>query len=241
MTERMKQHAIPMLITTALVLLLLPGCYISGKGQAKYYERAKEAPFDAVVVPGVPFEGGQWSYIMQMRVHWAVHLYKRGLTKNIVFSGGAVYSPYVEATIMGLYAEQLGVPRANILLETQAEHSTENLFNGFEVARDHGLQGRIGFASDPFQTALLRGLAKRMERQLHADIDPVPVVFTELNVANLSTPIIDPSSAFMPGFVSIKEREGLFKRLLGTSGADLDWDRARAELANAEGQRDVMR
>ncbi|MBK8338964.1 MAG: YdcF family protein [Flavobacteriales bacterium] len=180
----------------------------------------------------MPFEGVQWSYIMQMRVHWAVHLYKQGITKNIVFSGGAVYSPYEEAAIMGLYAEQLGVPRAHILLEGQAEHSTENLFNGFEVARDHGLMGRIGLASDPFQTAMLRGLAKRMERQLHADIDVVPVVFTELNVANLSTPVIDPSTAFRTGFVSIKEREGLFKRLLGTSGANLDWDRARAERSS---------
>lgn len=231
---RMVHRTLPNFLAGLLLLLLLPGCYISSKGQAKYYERAKRAPFEAVIVPGVPFEGGQWSYVMQMRVHWAVHLYQQGLAKNLVFSGAAVYSPYVEAKIMALYAEQLGVPRANILLETQAEHSTENLFNGFEVARDRGLKGRIGFASDPFQTALLRGLAKRMERELHADIDPVPVVFTELNVANLSTPSIDPSSAFVPGFVSIKEREGFFKRILGTSGAHLDWDRARAE--NAQGR-----
>ena len=237
----MKQRALPLLVFSLVVLSLLPGCYISSKGQAKLYERAKEAPFDAVIVPGVPFEGEQWSYIMQMRVHWAVHLYKKGLTKNIVFSGGAVYSPYVEGTIMGLYAEQLGVPRSNILLEKRAEHSTENLFNGFEVARDHGLSGRIGLASDPFQTAMLRGLAKRMERKLNADIDLVPVVFTELNVANLSTPAIDPTPAFMTGFVSIKEREGFFKRILGTSGANLDWDRARAEGLNSRDTNGGMR
>ncbi|MBK6774437.1 MAG: YdcF family protein [Flavobacteriales bacterium] len=65
---------------------------------------------------------------MKLRVHWAVHLFKEGVARNIIFSGGAVYTPYVEAEIMSLYAQELGVPAKHCFLDPIAEHSTENIF-----------------------------------------------------------------------------------------------------------------
>ncbi len=219
----------PLPFLGALVLATgLSSCALTNKGQARLYEKARaSAPYDAIVVPGVPFEGGQWQDLMKMRVHWAVKLYERGMTRNIIFSGAAVYTPYVEATIMGLYAEQLGVPREHILLETRAEHSTENLFNGYLLARERGMR-HIAFASDPVQSWLLGGLARRMRRRLGADIDMVPLVFKDMTVSNLSTPVIDPTPAYVSPFVPLPEREGAIKRFRGTGGANLDWDRARA-------------
>ena len=66
------------------------------------YKRSlkKHPQYDAVIVPGVPFNEPSWDKPMLMRVVWAVHLYKRGITKNIIMSGSAVYTPYVEAKIM---------------------------------------------------------------------------------------------------------------------------------------------
>jgi hypothetical protein len=52
--------------------------------------------YDAVIVPGVPFLEPKWDRTMQMRVMWAIHLYKNGSTKKIIMSGSSVYSPYVE-------------------------------------------------------------------------------------------------------------------------------------------------
>lgn len=228
------------LLGAALVAGSLASCAMTNKGQARLYKQATEAaPFDAVVVPGVPFEGSEWQSIMKMRVHWAVKLYERGLAKNLIFSGSAVYTPYVEATIMGLYAEQLGVPRAHILLETRAEHSTENLFNSYLLARDRGMK-RIALASDPFQSWMLRGLARRMERQLGADIEMVPVVFKDLFSTELGTPVIDPSPAYVLEFEALPEREGFFKRFKGTSGANLDWERAGAEAGRDGGRVQVI-
>lgn len=230
MRHRDLMHRPRAMAIAALVALVvgLSSCALTNKGQARLYEKAKSAaPYDAIVVPGVPFEGGQWQDLMKMRVHWAVKLYERGMTRNIIFSGAAVYTPYVEAAIMGLYAEKLGVPRARILLETRAEHSTENLFNGYLLARDHGMR-HVAFTSDPVQSWLLGGLAKRMRRRLGADIDMVPVVFKDLPIGSLSTPAIDPTPAYVSPFIPLPEREGAFKRFRGTGGANLDWDRARA-------------
>ena len=70
-------------------------------------------PVDAIIVPGVQYNGLKWNTVMKWRVYWSVYLYKKGLAKNIIYSGSAVYSPYTEATIMSLYAEKMGVPKSH--------------------------------------------------------------------------------------------------------------------------------
>ncbi len=71
--------------------------------------------FDVVIVPGIPFRNGRWNDTMKGRVLWSYALYKSGIAKNIIYSGGAVYTPYYEARIMGLYALQLGIPATHFL------------------------------------------------------------------------------------------------------------------------------
>ena len=111
---------------TAALLVLLSGCTISNP--AKYYERAEAMkPYDAVIVPGMPYTDDGGVHIgLKARMVWAVHLYREGVAKRIIVSGSAVYSPYVEARIMREYAVAMGVPREHILLDEQAEPSTEN-------------------------------------------------------------------------------------------------------------------
>src|SRR3954464_1607728 len=72
--------------------------------------RARE-PFDAVIVPGRPYhpERKHADFLLKARMHWALTLYKKGLAKNIIFSGGAVYSPYREGLIMKLYAQAMNI------------------------------------------------------------------------------------------------------------------------------------
>lgn len=230
-----------MLLRAALILatlLGLQGCYITD--QAKFYDRAVErAPYDAVIVPGIPYEGGAWSDLMKIRVHWAVDLYRKGLTRNIVFSGSAVYTPYREGTVMALYAEQLGVPREHILVEPMAEHSTENLFLGYRKALAHGHR-RVALATDPFQAGMLRGLIARMRREVRAELDLLPIVFKQLGGIDMVTPSIDPSSAYVTDFVPLPERQGFFKRFKGTRGGYLEWDRLRAEAGLDEPVGDLL-
>ncbi len=202
-------------------LALICGC---GIRHPEVYLRAAIAkkPYDAVIVPGVPFNNGEWDGTMNMRVHWAVLLYEQGITKHIIFSGSSVYSPYVEARIMSLYAQKLGVPQDAIALEPRAEHSTENLYYGWKKAKELGWR-KVALATDDFQTGTLKGFARKMKRKVGAEVDLIPVVEDSMTVERRSTPVIDPSSAFVSPFTSLVDRQSLWHRLGGTMGKHINW------------------
>ncbi len=99
----------------------------------------------------IQFENGKWDRVMMGRIYWAKFLYEKGIAKNIIFSGSAVYSPYYEAEIMRLYAIELGIPKENIFAETKAEHSTENAYYSYKYGKKLGFN-KMALASDPFQS-----------------------------------------------------------------------------------------
>lgn len=176
--------------------------------------------FDAIIVPGSPFKNRAWDSVMKGRVIWSYILYKNGIAKNVIYSGSAVYSPYYEAKIMGLYAIRLGIPAAHIFYDTIAEHSTENIYYSYELARLEGFKS-IALATDPFQSSLL----KRFTRKRFATpITHLPFVRDSLQQYNYLSPEIDPSPAFKRQFKSIVERQGFWERLRGTRGKYIPFD-----------------
>lgn len=199
-------------------IILVSSCMSLG-AERSYKRYTVHQPYDAIIVPGVPFKDGTWSDIMKMRVHWAVHLYKEGIAKNIVFSGSSVYSPYIEARIMALYAQELGVDKAHILTEERAEHSSENLYYSYRLAKDNGLE-KVALATDPFQGSFLRGFAKKINLD---SIGFLPVVFKKLEELDLVTPEIDPTWAYVEDFTSIVERESAAVRFRGTMGKFIEF------------------
>src|SRR5690606_27635585 len=109
--------------------LLFYSCGMTSRTARKTVEENKAfVPYDAIIVPGVPFDGENWSETMKMRVCWSKYLYDKGYAKNIIYSGSAVYTEYEEASIMALYAEELGIPKEHIFRDQRAEHSTENVY-----------------------------------------------------------------------------------------------------------------
>jgi len=93
------------------------------------------APYDAIIVPGVPFHGETWSETMQARVLWSKYLYDNNYAKNIIYSGSAVYTEFEEAAVMAKYAEALGIPKEHIFTDPRAEHTTENIYYSYQVAK----------------------------------------------------------------------------------------------------------
>lgn len=170
-------------------------------------------PYDVVIVPGFPYDSTSMNKVLEQRIKWAYFLYKKGYTKNIIFSGSAVHSPYVEAEIMRLYALQLGVKEENIFTETKAEHSTENLYNSYVMAKDAGFN-TIAFASHPAQTSFM----KPFKRKFKLDIDFIPVIEDSLQSLNVNLKSLDVKPLFIPEFIALKERESLLKSLRGTRG-----------------------
>jgi hypothetical protein len=202
-----------------LIVALNSGCISTKKVPAKMLAKAKlMQPFDAIIVPGIPFKNGSWDNIMKARVLWSYILYKNGIAKNVIFSGGAVYTNYCESKIMALYALQLGVPQEHIFVEKIARHSTENVYYSYLLARDAGFTS-IALATDPFQSATLRSLTRK---RFCTPIYHLPFIKDSLLAYNQLAPLIDPSEAIDNNFSDITN-EPFIRRLRGTMGRDINW------------------
>lgn len=202
-------------------ILMLTSCMLSSKSTKKLLKEAEEnGPYDLIIVPGIPFEKGQWGRTMKARVYWSKYLFDKGIAKNVMYSGGAVYTPYVEAEVMALYGEAIGIPRENIFTEPKAEHSTENMYYSYKKAKKLNFN-RIALATDPFQTKMLRGFVRK---KVSADIDCIPMVLDTLKTMEptMIDPIINFDSLQIKDFKSLPERQGFFKRLRGTRGLNID-------------------
>lgn len=178
-------------------------CYNTFYKPSSFFSKAfSSKPFDAIIVPGIPSDGGKWGFVMKWRVNWSVFLYKTGITKNIIYSGGAVYTPYTEAVIMALYAEKMGVPKEHIFTEINAEHTTENLYYSHQLAVSKGFN-KIGFATDPFQSLKIEPYIKKFDLEVML----IPSVVDIMNHLPAKDYQIDSYKAYKLNFVSIMDRE----------------------------------
>ena len=192
-------------------------CAFSKTQSRSLYGDAKEkAPYGAIIVPGVPFDGENWSPTMKSRVLWSYYLYENGITENIIYSGGAVYTEYSEAKVMAEYGKALGIPASHIYLDTLAEHSSENVYYSYLVAKRNNLK-KVAFATDPFQAKRLKGMVKKLE----LPIDLLPLIADSINAEAFEDPNINADFAKENNFVSIKERESFMTRVKGTMGKQI--------------------
>jgi hypothetical protein len=194
-----------------------------------YCSEITKQPFDAIIVPGVPFYGESWSSRMKTRVVWSKFLFDNGYAKNIIYSGGAVYSPYVESEIMALYAVKMGIPREHIFIEKKAEHSTENTYYSYYEAKELGFKN-IALASDPFQVNNLRRYIKKN----NLGYSLLPVLYDTIAAIGEINISIDPSSAMIDttGFIALPKRESFFKRLNGTLGKNIEYTQEDIDRRN---------
>lgn len=204
-----------------LLLLIGFSCVSCFKrvAQKTFDNNITQAPYDVIIVPGYPFQDSTWHKIMKMRLYWSQYLYQNGHTKNVIYSGSAVYTPYVESLIMKEYALALGIPEEHIFTESYAKHSTENLYYSYQLAKQKGFT-KIAVATDPFQNALLVRFAKKN----NMDVAFLPIVFETLNLSEKADPKINPGGAYVHSFVALPDKVGFFKRFKGTLGGNIDPD-----------------
>jgi len=191
-------------ITSISLVLLVSTCAFSSRVSRNLLEESMTKSYDIIVVPGVPFENGQWSLAMKGRIYWSKYLYDIGIARNVMYSGSAVYTPYNEAGIMALYAEKLGIPGDNILTEKKAEHSTENVYYSYKKARKLGFQ-KIALATDPFQAKMLKRFTKKV---VSPDVGIIPLVTDILDAMekDMTDPEIEYEKAFRADFTPLPER-----------------------------------
>lgn len=203
----------------AAALLLLTSCSTSDKVAKRLYEDGKKnQPYDAIIVPGYPYFEDGWGIVLNIRIRWAHYLFNKGYARNIIFSGSAVYSKYYESKVMAIYADSLGIPPEHIFTDTTAEHTTENVYYSYRLAKKKGFTN-IALASDPNQVGNMRRFIEKYE----LPVKLLPIVYDTLRLYALQEPHIDASSAIQENFVSIKERQSLYHRLRGTFGRYIKW------------------
>lgn len=205
-------------ITLSVLLFLTCGLLLTHCSFQRYarksFERAKkEIPFDVIIVPGVPYQDTAMNVIYKARVLWAKYLYDSAFTKNIIFSGSAVYTPYYEATTMMMYADSLGLPTKNLFAETQALHSTENIYFGWKMAKSMGFK-KIALATDPFQSRLLKSFIEKYTPGVYT----IPIQFEKINTKGIVFPKINDRAAFVDNFIPLPKRQGFWERFRGTRG-----------------------
>lgn len=110
---------------------------------------------DAVVVLGYPATAGGRTRALQ---RWRCRIGARSLPRDrdgfLIFTGGAVHGPWVEATVMAEYTRaHLGVPLERIRTETSAETTWQNI--EFTIPAMERAD-RIMIASDPMHAARAR-------------------------------------------------------------------------------------
>ncbi|MCX6296790.1 MAG: YdcF family protein [Bacteroidetes bacterium] len=202
----------PAVISCAIVLLC---SFNKTAKESEDLNKELSNPYDVIIVPGVPYQKRSMKMVLKARILWAKYLFERGITKNIIFSGASVYTPYVESKVMKIYADSLGLPTKNIFCEEEAEHSTENVFYSVQLAKEQGFK-RIGLATDPYQ-ALLLG---RYIKNSFPEIEIITIKYENIDMKS-KWPEINAESAFSESFVSLVKRENRFKRLKGTMGMNI--------------------
>jgi hypothetical protein len=183
-------------------------------------EKASNETYDMIIVPGVPLRDSVWDRTMKARIYWSKYLYDKGITKNIMYSGSAVYTPYYEGEVMAMYAAAIGIPKEHIFSETKAEHSTENLYYGYYKSKKLGFN-KIALATDPYQAKQLKSFANL---RLSEKVAVIPIVFDTLRMMepSMTNPVIDYQKAFKKDFISITKRQSSWKRLKGTISWNID-------------------
>lgn len=121
---------------------------------------------------------------------------------------------------MALYGKALGIPEEHIFSEIKAEHSTENAYYGFKLARQLGFK-KVALASDPFQSKLLR---RYIKRKVNEEMPVIPMVVDTMKAMEpkMFDPQIPYEEAFNPDFISITQRDSWWRRMRGTIKGNLD-------------------
>jgi uncharacterized SAM-binding protein YcdF (DUF218 family) len=101
-------------------------------------------PSDVILVLGCPsLKDGALSACVQVRAHHAADLYKQGLARAIIPTGGVTGPGPSEAQAMAAVLQADGVPASAILLEDRARDTVENIRYSRALMQAHGWHSAI--------------------------------------------------------------------------------------------------
>lgn len=126
-------------------------------------DRDAAAPADAIVVLGAAAYDAQPSPVFEARIEHGLDLYRRGLAKTLIFTGGYGGSGarFSESQVARRYALRHGVPEEAILIEAKSRTTYDNLVEARTLMQEHGLE-RVIVVSDPLHMSRALRLCRRL-------------------------------------------------------------------------------
>jgi uncharacterized SAM-binding protein YcdF (DUF218 family) len=132
--------------------------------------RNGEVPSDAIIVLGAAQYAGRPSPVLKARLDHAVTLWKRGLARWLILTGGTGAGDTTsEAAVSRRYVMRQGVPDSVILLENNGRNTNASLASVANIMSIRKLDRAI-LVSDPFHMLRLQILAR--EYGLHCVTSP---------------------------------------------------------------------
>lgn len=155
------RRSLPRMIATYTVLAALATWIMSFLAVVFWGARDMARPSDAIVVLGAAQYAGRPSPVLKARLDHALDLWKKGMAKRLVLTGGRGTGDTIsEAAVGRRYAIRAGVADSAILLENEGRTTSESVAAVAEILDDKKLDRAI-LVSDPFHMLRLQILAKR--------------------------------------------------------------------------------
>ncbi len=157
-----------------VLLILAAAGYVAWVAVAIYsygsVDGARKA--DAAIVLGAGVQKNQPNPVFAERIQHAIHLYKNGYVRKLIFTGGrGAGNTYSDSFIAREYALRHSIPSRDILIEEQSSTTRENLQYAARVAAASGLSTFL-VVSDPLH--MKRAMRIAADEGLTAWSSPTP-------------------------------------------------------------------
>lgn len=104
---------------------------------------------DVAIVMGAAAYGDRPSPVFEQRIAHGVALYKKGMVKKIILTGGfGDGAEHAESEVARRFAIEQGVPGRDLLMEKKSRTTLENLQQARDLMKTHGLKEAL-LVSDP--------------------------------------------------------------------------------------------
>ncbi|MBH0230952.1 YdcF family protein [Halobacillus yeomjeoni] len=171
-------------ILKILLLILLIYSVYTGYSLWTYGADDHIPEADAAIVLGAAQWNGKPSPVFEGRLKQGIELYKNDKVDYLVFTGGMSENAASSEAEVGMnYALDQGVPKEDILIESQSAVTVDNLINAKKVADDKGIDSYL-LVSDQFHLKRAVGMAEDQGM----DVTGVPTAYSAYETMETKMP-----------------------------------------------------
>ena len=132
------------------ILILFIGFVLyTGFTITNYANKSYVVTSDAAIVLGAAIKYDQPSPVFRERINYGIKLYKTGVVKKLIFTGGfGEGQAFSESEVARMYAVNAGVKKSDILLEKNSTITYENVIEAKKILIKNNINTAL-IVSDP--------------------------------------------------------------------------------------------